>query len=70
VRHGPLPPLLAILLVGAVVFVLASRLARDANTMATTATDWAGLWQVRDLPRGFDLLARLTGQCANQGLRG
>ena len=41
--HGPLPPLLAILLVGALVFVLASRLARDANTMAT-ATGLGGLW--------------------------
>ncbi len=41
--HGPLPPLLAILLVGALVFVLASRLARDANTVAAT-TGLGGLW--------------------------
>jgi cation:H+ antiporter len=41
--HGPLPPLLAIGTVAALVFVLASRLARDANTVAVT-TGLGGLW--------------------------
>lgn len=41
--QGPLPPLLAMLVAGAVVFVLASRLARDANTVAA-ATGLGGLW--------------------------
>jgi cation:H+ antiporter len=41
--QGPAVPAAAILLVGAAVFVLANRLARDANTVAT-ATGLGGLW--------------------------
>ena len=41
--HGPIPPLLVLLLVAALVFVLASRLARDANTVAA-GTGLGGLW--------------------------
>jgi Ca2+/Na+ antiporter len=41
--HGPLLPFLAILLVGALVFLLASRLARDAHALAVS-TGLGGLW--------------------------